>query len=137
MPHGHEGEGPPSAERQREEKGGLGKCRTVSGQEKDLGMGLGGIRSLTAGLSSNWGLLPVCAPGRRGASPGCHGGSEAQSAVGENGLLPGGLRDGRKVASTTPGLSGCAEGAVCSRRRRSSPKCKGTDKASQDHTSPR
>ena len=50
---------PPSAERQKEEKEWLGKCRTISGQEKDLGLRLRGIRSLTAGLSLDWGRLPV------------------------------------------------------------------------------
>ena len=63
MTHGHGGEGPPSAERQREEKEQLGKCRTISGQEKDLRLRLRGILSLTAGLSSDWGRLPVLAPG--------------------------------------------------------------------------
>ena len=56
-PRGHRGE------RQREEKERLGKCMAISGQEKDLGMRLREIRSLTAGLSSAWGQLPVRTPG--------------------------------------------------------------------------
>ena len=58
---GTEGKDPPSAERQSEKKEWLGKCRTVSGQEKDLGLRLRGIRSLTflglepAPCSHTWG----------------------------------------------------------------------------------
>ena len=85
--------GTPSAERQREEKEWLGKCRNVARLEKDLGLGLRGIRSLTVGLSSGASsLFPHL--GRRGASPGCGGRSEAQSTAGESGSLP-------------PALEGC------------------------------
>ena len=35
--------GTPSAESQRGEKEQLGKCRTISGQEKDLGLRLRGL----------------------------------------------------------------------------------------------
>ena len=38
-------------QRKRKEKKWLGKCRTISGQEKDLGLRIKGILSLTAGLS--------------------------------------------------------------------------------------
>ena len=65
--HGHGGEGPPSVERQRKDKERLGKHRTVSGQEKDLGLRLRGIRTLTMGLSSDRGQLPACAPGEEGS----------------------------------------------------------------------
>ena len=47
----------------------LGKCRTISGQEKDLGLRLRGIQSLTAGLSSDWSPLPVYAPGEDRRQP--------------------------------------------------------------------
>nr|XP_060515629.1 probable methyltransferase-like protein 25 [Panthera onca] len=59
--HGQGGEAPPPAERQREEKEWLRKCGTISGQEKDLGLRLRGIRSLTflglgpAPCSRTWG----------------------------------------------------------------------------------
>ena len=169
--HGHRGVGPPSVERQREEKERLGKCRTASGQEKDLRLRLRGIRSLTVGLSLDGGWLLVPHLWRREARPGFGGRSEVQSAVGESGSLPGGLRDstepacvrhpqaqglgrGRRLqvennavsleccgkrqrlpASTTPGALGEGGSSVHSRRRRSSLKCSGTDKASQDHIS--
>ena len=55
--HRHGGEESPFAERGREEKEWLWKCRTVSGQEINLGAGLRGIPSLTVGLSSDWGQL--------------------------------------------------------------------------------
>ena len=61
---------PPSAERQREEKEWLGKCRTVSGQEKDLGLRLRRILSLTPGLSLDWGRLSVPKSTWGGREPG-------------------------------------------------------------------
>ena len=65
---GHGGEGPPSAERQREEKEWLGKCRTIAGQEKALRLRLRRMmQSLTAGLSPDWGQLPVHIPGEVGS----------------------------------------------------------------------
>ena len=35
------------------------EVRDLAGQEKDLGLRLRGILSLTVGLSSDWGQLPV------------------------------------------------------------------------------
>ena len=66
---GTEERDPPSVERQREEKEQLGKCRTMSGEEKNLSLGLKGILSLAVGLSSAWGWLPVHAPGEKGSQP--------------------------------------------------------------------
>ena len=89
--------GTPFCRETREEKERLGKCRTVSGQEKDLGLRLRGIRSLTAGLSSDWSWAP-CSHTWGGGEPGCGGRSGAQSTVGESGSLQGGLRDSTKPA---------------------------------------
>ena len=49
--HRHSWEGSPLVERQREEKERLGKCKTVSGQEKHHGLGKRKIQTLTARLS--------------------------------------------------------------------------------------
>ena len=99
-PCGTEGEGPPSADKQKEEKQRLGKCRTICGQEKDLRLRLRRIQSLTAVLSSDWSWLPVRAPGeeRRSQGPGCGGRSGAQSAVGKSSYLTGGLHNSTEPA---------------------------------------
>ena len=135
----HRGEGPPSAERQRAKKERLGKCRTIAGQEKDLRLRLRGIRSLTAGLSSDWSQLPVRAPG---------GGEEtALGAVVGQGLSPqlekvipsleGCAIAWNLPASATPGRSGQAKGSVCKRKSLPFPwSTMGKDKASL-HSPPR
>ena len=110
-PCGHRGEGPPSAERQREEKEQLGKCRNIARLEKDLGLRLRGIRSLTVGLSSGASsLFPHLE--RRGASPGCGGRSEAQSTAGESGSLESCVIVWNLPVSATSGWSGWAKGTV-------------------------
>ena len=113
---GTEGKDPPSAERQSEKKEWLGKCRTVSGQEKDLGLRLRGIQSLTTGLSLDWGWLPVHVPGE----------PALRAVVGRRlspqlkKIVP--FLEGCEIAqnlpaSATPGCSGWAEGSVCRRLR--------------------
>ena len=93
------GEGSPSAETQREEKQRLGKHRTVSGQEKNHGLGWRKIQSLTEGLSHNWGQLSGSHTwGGRDPAPGSVARSGAQSTVGGSDPLPGVLWDRTKPA---------------------------------------
>ena len=86
--------------RETKERERLGKCRTVSGQEKNLG--LGRIQSLTVGLSLDWGRLPCSLTWGVGKPPlGSVARSGAQPTVGESDPLPGVLRDRTKTAGTT------------------------------------
>ena len=62
------GEGFPSAERQREEKEGLGKHRTVSGQEKKHRLGWGKSQSLRGFLQTGASCLD-CTPREEGSQP--------------------------------------------------------------------
>ena len=118
-PHAHGGEEPPSAERQREEKEQLGKCRTVAGPEKDLRLRVRRIRSLIAGfLRTGTGSL-FTHLGRRGAR-----GLGAMVGQGLNPqpekvvpFLEGCATAQNLPASATPGRSGWAKGSVYRRIR--------------------